>query len=681
MALMASNGILIDVNAAFSQQLHLPADRLIQQSLTPYLHPSDIDVYQQGLAQLGAGDQPHCQLPLRLVDGSDQGRWYVMSLTWLPGSEQVPAAISCLLQDSADGPVLKAERLVAPHPQPILRQQRQQPQPTADPAQGIRLCLPPQSGLKTPVELADPTLAADSATLAQLRQDVQHQQALNEISQTILGATSLDTVLSTTLQRVACLLAVERVSLWQYHGNRHVWLAIAEEPQPPDQSSCLGQTIPHTDETFASPLLAGQTVCIDSQTFEKDAQSCGAWMAVPLVVHDCVWGALALSQGAGTCRQWTQRHRNLVTAIAAQLSLAIQQNCLYRQIQQQAERQAALNRVLGIIRDSLDLQQVFTNAAQEALALLQVERVLICEYQAQAGWWRVHVDYCPGVDPSSTHVGLDIPDSDNPVMTPLKQGQVLRVDHPETSPIMADDFLATLVRTFPGGWMILPLQVGATVWGKFACIQKDPWQDWQQELATNVADKLAIAIQQSVLYQQLQDMNRNLEVLAMLDGLTQIPNRRYFDQYLQQEWNRAQRENQPISLVLADVDFFKAYNDTYGHQAGDACLIRIAKALRAALQRPGDLVARYGGEEFALVLPNTRVTGAVRVAEAIQTQIANLAWPHSSSLVQPQITLSLGITCLQPAANDALAAFLAQADQALYAAKQQGRDRYCIGYP
>jgi diguanylate cyclase (GGDEF)-like protein len=680
MALMASNGILIDVNAAFSQQLHMPADMLIQQSLIPYLHPADVEIYQQGLAQLRTVGNPPCQLALRLVDGDGQVQRCLVSLTWLSTPEQISPAIACLLQNSSDAQVLKPEILVSQHLRQTLRHQREQSQFAANRAPRTRAC-PPQNGLETLVESANSSPATNPVTMAQLRQDVQHQQALNEISQTILGATSLDTVLSATLQRVARLLAVERVSLWQYHRNRQVWLAIAEEPQPPSQLSCLGQTIPATDDTFASPLLAGQTVCIDSQALGEDAQSLGAWMAVPLAVNGCVWGALALSQEAGTCRQWSHRHRDLVAAIAAQLSLAIQQNRLYRQIQQQAERQAALNRVLGIIRDSLDLQQVFTNAAQEALALLQVERVLICEYQTQASFWRVHVDYCPGVKPIHTYVGLDIPDSDNPMMTPLKQGQVLRVDHPETSPIMTDDFLATLVRTFPGGWMILPLQVGATVWGKFICIQKDPWQDWQQELAINVADKLAIAIQQSVLYQQLQDMNRNLEVLAMLDGLTQIPNRRYFDQYLQQEWGRAQREGQPISLILADVDFFKAYNDTYGHQAGDDCLMRIAQALQAALQRPGDLVARYGGEEFALVLPNTRVTGAVRVAEAIQAYIAEMALPHSSSPVQPQITLSLGITCLQPAPDDALTTFLAQADQALYAAKQQGRDRYCIGYP
>ena len=261
MALMASNGILIDVNAAFSQQLQVPADRLIQQSLIPYLHPADVEIYQQGLTQLRPVGNPTCQLALRLVDGSGQVQQYVMSLTWLPGSEQAPAAIACLLQNSSDAQALKPEALVG-HPSPQrfrqFRQQQEQPQLTANSAPRARAC-PPQNGLETSIELADSPAAAP-VTMAQLRQAVQQHQALNEISQTILGATSLDTVLSTTLKRVARLLAVERVSLWQYHCDRQVWLAIAEEPQSPALPSCLGQTIPDTDETFASPLLAGRTV-------------------------------------------------------------------------------------------------------------------------------------------------------------------------------------------------------------------------------------------------------------------------------------------------------------------------------------------------------------------------------------------------------------------------------------
>ena len=802
MALMEPNGVLTDVNVAFSQCLGVPVHQLVQRCLHDYLHPLEIIAYQQGLAKVVAAEIPHCRLELRWNNALGMSRWGLLSLTRLQPTNEA-AAIVCVLEDIHHRKALEQSlqqqqaqaRLMADFNQSIrqftrleelldtavtlVRQYFQadrvviyrfDPNPDtgglvvaeargadilsmrgqrlADPCLTLNDCLTPYcrgyvnavnniytAGLSAcyvhllanygvianlvlpiehdnglwgllgvqqcrhsrdwqPNEITLLQQFTDQVAIAlrqhqfytQLRQDVQQQQAINEISQTILGAARLDTVFELTLRRIVHLLEADHVGLVQYCPDRQIWLVIAEERRHPTVSSCLGQEIPHRDNTIAATLLARQTFCADHAHTVADPfnqamaqQQPGAWMTVPLVVHDQVWGALSVNREPASHERWTHRELHLAEAIAGQLSLAIQQHRLYRQLQQQAERQAALNRVMGIIRDSLDLKQVFTNTAQEALALLQVERVLICEYQSQSGWWRVHVDYCPGVESTRTYGGLDIPDSDNPLMTPLKQGQVLRLDQPEQSPIMADEFLATLVRTFPGGWMILPLKVGATVWGKFACIQKDPWQDWQQELAINVVDKVAIAIQQSLLYQQLQDMNRNLEVLAMLDGLTQIPNRRYFDQSLQQEWQRAQREEHPISLILADVDFFKAYNDTYGHQAGDQCLMQIAKTLQTALQRPGDLVARYGGEEFAIVLPKTTVTGAVRVAETLQAHIASLALPHSTSPVQPQVTLSLGIACIHPHPQSRLDDLLAQADSALYLAKQQGRDRYCIG--
>jgi diguanylate cyclase (GGDEF)-like protein/PAS domain S-box-containing protein len=519
----------------------------------------------------------------------------------------------------------------------------------------------------------------------QLQEDMQQQQAINEISQTILGAARLDQVFNLTLSRILKLVDGDHVGLIQYHRDRQCWLVISEERRHETVISCLGHEIPHADNTIAATIMQRQTFCTDDAYTVHDSvnpafatRQPGGWLAVPLIVNGEVWGALSVNRGPDSHQGWDQRQRQLTEAIAGQLSLAIQQHRLYRQIQQQAEQQAALNRVLGIIRDSLDLQQVFTNAAQEAVALLQVERMLICEYQAEAELWRVHVDYYPGVEPDRTYVNLEIPDSDNPMMTPLKQGQLLRIDHPETSPIMADEFLATLVRTFPGGWMILPLRVENKVWGKCAFIQKDSWQDWQQDLAINIADKLAIAIQQSVLYQRLQDVNQHLETLAMLDGLTHIPNRRYFDDYLGQSWERARRESQHISLILADVDFFKAFNDTHGHQVGDQCLIAIAEALQRAIHRPGDVVARYGGEEFGVVLPNTPLAGAVRIAEAIQAEINALALHHGSSPLRSTVSLSLGIACTVPQPGDLSTGLLAQADRALYLAKRQGRDRYCI---
>src|SRR6266699_3834294 len=158
-------------------------------------------------------------------------------------------------------------------------------------------------------------------------------------------------------------------------------------------------------------------------------------------------------------------------------------------------------------------------------------------------------------------------------------------------------------------------------------------------------------IMRSKLLETSRDLvsaNRELEKLSRQDGLTGIANRRYFDSYLLTEVRRAARNRQPLSLILADVDHFKAFNDHYGHQAGDDCLRQVAEALRAAGRRPADLAARYGGEEFALILPGTGLEGAVDVARAVSRAIAGLAIAHARSAVGQNLTLSLGIASLTP---------------------------------
>jgi diguanylate cyclase (GGDEF)-like protein len=136
-----------------------------------------------------------------------------------------------------------------------------------------------------------------------------------------------------------------------------------------------------------------------------------------------------------------------------------------------------------------------------------------------------------------------------------------------------------------------------------------------------------------------------------------------------------ERDRTPLSLILCDIDFFKPYNDTYGHQAGDECLKQVAVAIQKVSKRPLDFVARYGGEEFAVILPNTNIEGALLVAEAIKQAIANLAIPHKSSLVNDYVTLSLGVISMIPTAEQSLGTLIAHADKALYAAKKQGRNR------
>ncbi|HLO87430.1 MAG TPA: diguanylate cyclase [Nostocaceae cyanobacterium] len=179
---------------------------------------------------------------------------------------------------------------------------------------------------------------------------------------------------------------------------------------------------------------------------------------------------------------------------------------------------------------------------------------------------------------------------------------------------------------------------------------------------------------------QLKSENSHLQQLAIYDGLTQIPNRRYFDQYLQQEWQHLARKKSPLSLILCDVDFFKKYNDTYGHQAGDVCLQKVAQALSQAVKRPTDLAARYGGEEFALILPDTNIKGAEQVAENVRAQILALAIPHVGSQVNQCVTLSLGIATIIPTSDLLPTVVIKAADEALYKAKQSGRDRYTAIY-
>ncbi|MFN3984232.1 MAG: diguanylate cyclase domain-containing protein [Rhodocyclaceae bacterium] len=180
-----------------------------------------------------------------------------------------------------------------------------------------------------------------------------------------------------------------------------------------------------------------------------------------------------------------------------------------------------------------------------------------------------------------------------------------------------------------------------------------------------------------LLTRKLNDANRELSRLSSVDGLTGVANRRVFDETLAREWRRAARRQAPVSLLLADVDHFKQFNDHYGHQAGDECLKSVARALERALRRPSDLVARYGGEEFAMVLPDTDALGAERVAVAIVDAVGDLAIPHRGSSTSDHVTVSVGVATIAPAPGDdgGWARLLQQADGCLYQAKSEGRNR------
>lgn len=178
--------------------------------------------------------------------------------------------------------------------------------------------------------------------------------------------------------------------------------------------------------------------------------------------------------------------------------------------------------------------------------------------------------------------------------------------------------------------------------------------------------------------QQLEISNKELQRLSCLDGLTGISNRRYFDDYLSQEWLRATREGVKISLIMIDIDYFKPYNDNYGHQAGDKCLQRVSSVLLDITQRPGDMAARYGGEEFVVVLPNTDTDGVKVIADTLFAHLKKHKLKHEYSEVSKYITISAGIATTRPDKNSKPADLIRIADKALYEAKEAGRNQYVI---
>jgi diguanylate cyclase (GGDEF)-like protein len=225
------------------------------------------------------------------------------------------------------------------------------------------------------------------------------------------------------------------------------------------------------------------------------------------------------------------------------------------------------------------------------------------------------------------------------------------------------------------------------------CTPEQTTPTWYQLVIVKLGDGIVVTFRDITERKQTelfwQAANLELYRQANLDSLTQVSNRRRFDEYFLQEWQRCTREQQPLALILCDVDFFKSYNDRYGHQAGDRCLQQIAKAICRSIKRPGDLVARYGGEEFAVILSNTDRQGAEYIAKLISQQVKSLKILREESQFSftsesrqacssQYVTISLGVSSQIPNSQISPESFLTCVDRALYEAKRLGRDRIVI---
>lgn len=350
-------------------------------------------------------------------------------------------------------------------------------------------------------------------------------------------------------------------------------------------------------------------------------------------------------------------------------------------LRQQAERERLIKGITERIRHSLNLQNTLMNTVAEIRQFLDVDRVL---------FYRLETEF--GENISAESIGSrEIPGLNKDFyqayfrqnLSEFTEGKILAINDIELGGV--EEFTRTAIASFhqlqARSHLVIPIIDDTELWG-FLVIhhyyESRNWELWEINVLQELGNQIAIAVHQAALYEQLQIVNRELEKLVRMDGLTKIGNRRSFDTTLKLEWRRNAREKNPLSLIIADVDCFKLYNDTYGHFAGDLCLKKVANLFRVMTKRPGDLVARYGGEEFAIILPNTPLVGAIHLGNQILHGVRHLEIPHRTSSVSHYVTISLGIATLIPDNESTEEILIKEADRALYQAKNQGRDRLVI---
>ncbi len=223
------------------------------------------------------------------------------------------------------------------------------------------------------------------------------------------------------------------------------------------------------------------------------------------------------------------------------------------------------------------------------------------------------------------------------------------------------------------------VETGQTLQQEIFFQQDNTQEYWYHLVAVKLGDGLSLTVRDIT---QRKQAELKLESSAKIDSLTGIGNRRLFDQMILQEWNRHKRTQQPLSLIICDIDEFKRYNDHYGHLQGDKCLHQVAQSINRVVKRSGELVARYGGEEFAIILPHTNKKQAVKVAKLIQEEIHQQKIVHAESRVSAYVTMSIGVTSMIPGIQHSLKSLIMIADKALYQAKARGRNHivlYTIG--
>ncbi|MBK1989034.1 diguanylate cyclase [Sphaerospermopsis aphanizomenoides BCCUSP55] len=416
-------------------------------------------------------------------------------------------------------------------------------------------------------------------------------------------------------------------------------------------------------QSFQSNQLLHEPSLIDRDWAKREQLK--AFAGYPLVIDHHVIGVMTIF----TRQPLTQGAIDQLNAISKDVTLCIERKQTEELLRLQNQRERIVASITQRILQSLDIDEIMNTTVKEVRQFLQTDRVII--YRFKPDWTGVVAmeSVANGFKPILRSV-IDEPCFRDVYVPQYRQGRVRAIEDIYTAGISPCHF-NLLAEYQVRANLVVPIIQGEELWGLLIahhCSSPRHWRQIEISLLSQLATQVAIAIKQSELYQQVQRQ-------ATVDGLTQIPNRRRFDEYLSQMWEKMAQIQAPLSIILCDIDFFKVYNDTYGHPAGDDCLRQVAAAINKAGNRPDDLVARYGGEEFVIVLPNTSASGAMQVAERIRAEVKALQIKHEQSLVSEYVTLSIGVANIVPSTNSCPGAVIGMADEALYQAKAEGRDR------
>lgn len=482
---------------------------------------------------------------------------------------------------------------------------------------------------------------------ASLKQDFEHLSKVIATQQEIaIRNPNLDAVMAVIAERTQDLTRADGAVIEMVEGDELMYRAASGIA-----SAYVGLRVKIAASLSGKCITTGSILlCHDSETDARvDRAACQrigvrSMVVVPLFYQDDRVGVLKVVSAKPCAFTESDIHTLQLMAgfLAGSLHLASEfdaKNILLSQLQESEERYRSVitSMTEGVVLQLADGQITTCNASAGRILGLTPEQ-LMGRTSIDLDWRTVHED------------GSPFPCQQHPAMITLRTGKPL-------SNVVMGIHKSDKTLT----WI---------------SINSQPLFQMNQSQPYAVVTTFADITERKRAEEMLRHRAEQERLIATTDGLTQVANRRCFDERLPSEWHRLMQGKQQLSLIMLDVDYFKRYNDCYGHQAGDICLVKVASSAAQAVKRSSDLFARYGGEEFAAILPNTDADGAIAVAESIREAIRDLGIPHEQSNVSTIVTVSMGIATVIPTAETSPDELIALADRALYDAKRQGRDRY-----